>query len=174
MLGVENVGDKFSVNISVTSGNIFATGGVWDGIGLHVARVSNHLFSTLDNILSVEGSLGAVGLIELVQNDGHGLGVGDVLTEVLDLKFIMSGLVAVEVDPSDQNFFGLELEDISELFVSFFESPDLVAILQVNGLDGEEFTGLSEDGKDRGGLEFHESRSVNTHHLNLTLKSIEG
>lgn len=109
MLGVENVGDEFSVNISVTSGNIFATCSVWDGIGLHVLRVSNHLVSTLDNILSVEGSLRAVGLIELVHDDGHGLGVGDVFTEVLDLKFIMSSLMAVEVNPSDQNLFGLEL-----------------------------------------------------------------
>ena len=129
MLGVEDISNELGVDVGVSLGNVFSTGSVWNGIGLHVLGVSNHLFSTLHFIFSVEGGLGAVGLVQLVENDSHGLAVSDVGTEVLDLQLVMSSLVAVEVDPADENLLGLKLEDISDFLISFLESPDLVAML---------------------------------------------
>jgi len=154
MLGVEDVSNEFGVDVGVSLGNIFSTGSVWNRIGLHVLRVSNHLCSTLHFIFSVERGLGAVRLVQLVENDRHGLAVSDVGAEVLDLQLIMSSLVAVEVDPADENLLGLKLQDISDFFIALLESPDLVAVLQVNVFDGKEFAGLSEDGEDGGGSEF--------------------
>jgi hypothetical protein len=173
MLGVEDVSNELSVNVGVTTRDIFTTGGVRDGIGLHFEGVIDHLVAALNDIFGLKGILGAILLVELVEDDGHGLGVSDVLTEVLDLKFVMSSFMAVEVNPSDENLFGLKLEDISKFLISFLEAPDLVAFLQVNGLNSEELTGLCENRKNRSRLELKESRSIDAHHLNLTLKSIE-
>jgi len=174
MLGVEDVSNELSVNVGVTARDIFSTGGVRDSIGLHVERVGDHLGTALNDIFGIKGVLRAVLFVELVEDNSHGLGVSDVLTEVLNLKLVMSSLMAVEVDPSDEDLFGLKLEDISEFLFSLLKAPDLVAILQVNGLKREELTGLGENRKDRSWLELKESRSVDAHHLNLTLKSIEG
>lgn len=173
MLGVENVSNELSVNVSVTARDIFTTCGVRNRIGLHVEGVIDHLVAALNYIFGLKGILGAILLVELVEDDGHGLGVSDVLTKVLNLKFVMSSFMAVEVNPPDEDLFGLKLEDISKFLISLLEAPDLVAFLQVNSLNSEEFTGLSENRKNRSRLELKESRSVDAHHLNLTLKSVE-
>jgi hypothetical protein len=98
----------------------------------------------LDFVFIIDVSQGAQRLVELVEHVVDSERVLKVLAEVSNLAFLTSSSQVI-VDPSNQDFFGGKLHEVSDLFIIFEETVDFGAVLESDLLDSNETSDLPAD-----------------------------
>ena len=90
----------------------------------------------------------ALALVELVEDVEEGLRIGKILAQVFHSSLLTS-LLEVVVDPSDQNGFWGKLLDVLQLLTLLGKTPDLRGLLEGDELGDNESKGLPDEGKDK-------------------------
>jgi hypothetical protein len=127
---VEQVGDEGQVELGVTSNDV---GGTDELAAVHLVSLLKHLLSALAGVRLAQSSgintqvLGG----DLLEEDGVGLRVLDVTTEVVDALRVTGGTEVI-VDPTDENLVRWELEEILNGLSGLEETVELRVVLQVD------------------------------------------
>lgn len=160
VLGVENLSNEDGVDLLVTLAKIIGTNSV---LNSHSLGASNHFGGSLDIISLLKGIEGAVGAVKLVENVNELFAVLEIFTEVGNL--LLASLSQVEIHPSNEDLFRLQLLKISKLLVGFEKTVDLFAFGKINRLHGENADKLPKDTKHKMGGLVKESLSVDSNDL---------
>jgi len=114
--GVEHVGNEGKVELGVTLGNITGT---HELAAVDLLGLVKHLVGTLGVVRDAEGGGVDTGTLgsDLIDQDGVGLGVLDVLSEVVDAEGGTS-LAELEVDPPEEDLLDGEGHELLEGLVS--------------------------------------------------------
>ena len=169
VLGVENLSDEDRVDLLVTLAKIIGTNSV---LNSHSLGASNHFGGSLNIVSLLKGIEGAVGAVKLVKNVDELFAILKIFTEVGNL--LLASLSQVEVHPSNEDLFRLQLLKISKLLVVLEKTVDFFAFGKIDRLHGENANKLPKNTEHEMGGLVKESLSVDSNDLNQGLSDGEG